>query len=560
MQQWMIYTKRADFNALAEKYHISPVLARIIINRGVKEQEFESYLYGKIENISDAMLLPDMEKAAGIIIDAITSGKKIRIVGDYDVDGICSTYILLQGLKRLGANVSYDIPHRIHDGYGINNRIIDKAKADGVEFIITCDNGISAVDAVAHAKELGMTVVVTDHHEVPAIIPDADATVDPKRPDSVYSFKEICGGAVAFRLIEVLYKKSSIPYDELMSLSEFAAIATVADVMPLSGENRILVKEGLRHIRYTENIGLRKLIEVCALDINSISAYHVGFIIGPCLNACGRLEYAGTAVELLLSQNAEAAEKVALHLKQLNDDRKDMTEEFADKAIRLVDEEFSDDDVKVVYLPGCHEAIAGIIAGRIKEFYHHPAIVFTDSENDVLKGSARSIDAYNIFEKLTEAKEYLEKFGGHKLAAGLSIQRDKLDEFRMFLNSHSGLDKKDFIEQIWIDVALPFGVISEELIGQLNLLEPFGNGNEKPVFAQKDVEILSARVLGHQHNAIKMSLKDTNGSKADALRFGDADLFLSELAQKQQMDILYYPQVNEFQGRRNIQVVIKGWK
>ena len=560
MQQWMIYTKRADFQALGEKYQISPVLARIMINRGVREADFASYLHGTAGDMHPPELLPDAAAAVSLILQAIADGKKIRVVGDYDVDGICATYLLLTGLKRLGADVSYDIPHRMTDGYGINRRIIDEAHKAGVGMIVTCDNGISAVDAVSYAKQLGMTVIVTDHHEPPELLPDADAIVNPKRADSQYPFPEICGGMVAYKLLGLLYQKTGIAQEEWFSLLPYAAIATVADVMPLADENRLAVKEGLRRIPYTENKGLQKLMAVCGLNPYALTSYSIGFVIGPCMNACGRLEYAGTAVELLLTEDDAEAERIAGHLKQLNDDRKDMTERFAGTAIQLAETEYANDAVKVLYLPECHEAIAGIIAGRVKEYCHHPAIIFTDSESGLLKGSARSIDSYNIFEKLTEAQDLLDRYGGHKLAAGLSIRRENLDAFRDFLNAHAGLTQEDFIEKVWIDVALPFGVLNEELIGQLSLLEPFGQGNEKPLFAQKAVKLLSARAMGAQHNVAKLYLRDTDGNNKDAVWFGDADSFLSGLAQKQEMDILYYPQVNEYQGRRTVQLVLKGWK
>ncbi len=559
-QKWYVYGKKADFNSLAAKYGISPIIARIMINRGIKEDEFSLFLNGTLDDLHDGRLMTDMELAADIIAEAIKDGRKIRVVGDYDIDGVCSTYILVSALKRLNADVSYDIPDRIRDGYGINTNIIERAHEDGIGLIVTCDNGIAAFEACELAAQYEIMMVITDHHEFQGEYPIADAIVDPKQPDDPYPFPEICGAMVAFKLVKVLYENASVPLYEWRDLLEFAAIATIGDVMPLRDENRIVVKEGLAALKGSRNIGLDALKEACLLSPGKINAYAIGFILGPCLNAGGRLETAGLAMELFLSQNPEEAEKLADHLKELNDERKAMTERYAAEAFRQVDERYSEDDVKVVYLPECHESVAGIIAGRIKEHYNHPAIVFTDSESGLLKGSARSIDKYNIYEKLTEQKELLEKYGGHKLAAGMSIKGENLDILRKRLNEQAGLSAEDFIEKVWIDVPLPFEYATLTLFEQLERLEPFGQGNEKPVFAQKDVTVLSARSIPNYKNLVKFKLRDEAYFNADGIVFSDADETLSALAKRDKIDILYYPKLEIFNGKKNIEIQIKTWK
>ena len=547
-----------------------------MINRGISEDEFDLFLNGTLNDLHDGRQMLDMELAAGIIADAIESQQKIRIVGDYDVDGVCSTYILLSALRRLGADVSYAIPDRIRDGYGINEDIINRAYEDDIELILTCDNGISAHAACNLAASYGMTVVITDHHEAPAELPEADAIVDPKRQGDDYPFKEICGAVVAFKLVKILYGDAGVPLSEWKSLLEFAAIATVCDVMPLRDENRIIVKEGLEALKNTDNIGLNALKEECLLSPGRINSYAIGFILGPCLNAGGRLETAELAMNLFTAENAAEAHKYAARLKELNDTRKTMTEQYAAMAIQQVEDRFAEDDVKIVYLPDCHESLAGIIAGRIKEHFNHPAIVFTntmntsppdsshggpaDSASQMIKGSARSIEKYNIHEKLTEASDLLDKFGGHKLAAGMSMKLENLDLLRDRLNANSGLNAEDFIEKIWIDVPLPFEYADTAFFEQLEKLEPFGQGNEKPVFAQKGVTILSARSIPSYKNLVKFKLRDSAFFVSEGILFADADETLEALAKRTEFDILYYPKLSLFNGRKSIEIQIKAWK
>ena len=559
-QKWYVYGKKADFNSLGAKYGISPVIARIMINRGIPEDGFDLFLNGTLNDIHDGRLMNDMELAADIIAGAIDEGKKIRVVGDYDIDGVCSTYILVSALKKLGADVSYAIPDRIKDGYGINTAIIKEAQFEGVDLIITCDNGISAHEACELAMQYGMNVVITDHHEVPEQLPGADAIVDPKQPGDPYPFTDICGAMVAFKLVKVLYENAGIPMEEWKRLLEFAAIATVGDVMPLRDENRIVVKEGLEKLKTTDNIGLNALKDACLLPPGGINAYAIGFILGPCINAGGRLETADIAMELFMADDEKKAEELADHLKDLNDERKLLTEEYADMAVRQVEERFPEDDVKVVYLPDCHESIAGIIAGRIKEYYNHPAIVFTNSGPGLIKGSARSIEKYNMYAKLSEVSELFDKFGGHKLAAGISMKLDNLDILRERLNKESGLTEDDFVRKVWIDVPLPLEYATVDLFEQLERLEPFGQGNEKPVFAQKNVTVLSARTVLNYRNFVKFKLRDAAYFNADGIQFGDSDEILSALAKRDRIDILYYPKLNLFNGRRSIDIQIKTWK
>lgn len=559
-QAWYVYGKKADFNSLGARYGISPVIARIMINRGIKEDEFGLFLNGTLNDLHDGRLMTDMELAADIIIEAVNTKKKIRVVGDYDIDGVCSTYILASALARMGAEVTYDIPDRIRDGYGMNTAMINRAHDDGVELIVTCDNGISAYEACELASEYGITMVITDHHEVPDRLPEADAIVDPKQPGDAYPYPDICGAMVAFKLVKVLFENASVPLYAWREMLEFAAIATIGDVMPLRDENRIVVREGLAALKTTEHIGLNALKDACLLSPGRINSYAIGFIMGPCLNAGGRLESAMVAMDLFTTDDPDRAAKLAEHLTQLNEERKKLTEQYFDMAVRQVDDRFPGDDVKVVYLPDCHESVAGIIAGRIREYYNHPAIVFTDSGSGLLKGSARSIDAYNIYEKLTEASDLIEKFGGHKLAAGLSIDPGKLDALRSRLNRQSGLAPDDFIEKIWIDAAMPFEYATLDFYDQLERLEPFGQGNEKPVFAQKDVTVLSARSIPNYKNLVKFKLRDSSFFVSEGILFRDADETLEALAKRDKIDILYYPKLSLFNGRRSIDIQIKAWK
>ncbi len=564
-EKWMIQTKRADFNEIAREFSISPVTARIIRNRDiVGMDEIRKYLTGTLEDLYEPALLKDAEKAADIIREKVLEQKKIRIIGDYDIDGVCSTYILFSALKRIGGQVDYEIPDRIKDGYGINEMLIEAAGADGVDTILTCDNGIAASNEIAKAKELGMTVVITDHHEVlkidgNEIIPQADAVVDPKQQACHYPNPEICGGVVAWKFVKVLYRLFHIPEKEWEDMLEFAAIATVGDVMRLQDENRIIVKYGLKKIASTSNIGLRKLVEKNNLDIHHLSAYHIGFVIGPCLNAGGRLQTAKLALKLLLSENEEEADRLAEELKELNDVRKDMTQEGTRQAEELVDQFYSEDKVLVVYLPDCHESLAGIIAGRLREHYQKPSLVITKSE-DGAKGSGRSIEAYHMFNGLVEVRDLLTKFGGHPMAAGFSLRVEDIDEFRRRLNENAKLTPEDFVQKIWIDVPMPLEYISEDLIQELEKLEPFGQGNEKPQFAQKNLRIKGYRVMGKNRNAVKLSLVTEQGYPMEGLWFGDGDEFEQQVQGHQQMDAIYYPGINEYNGNRSIQIVIKNYQ
>lgn len=562
---WMLQTKKADFNRIAERFGIDPVTARIIRNRGIEgDDQIDRYLNGDLDQLYSPYLLKDMDRAVAILKKKVEAGAQIRIVGDYDIDGVCSTYILLQAFRRLGASVDYDIPDRIKDGYGINESIIEKAREDGVDTLLTCDNGISARQQIALAKSYGMTVVVTDHHEVPAdesgeLLPPADAVIDPKQRECTYPFPEICGAVVAYKLVEVLYEACGVPREEWRELLEFAAIATVGDVMRLQDENRILVKYGLQQMAYTKNRGLRKLAEKNNLDLNQITAYHIGFVIGPCLNAGGRLQTAKLALALLLSETEEEADRLAEELKELNDMRKDMTEQGTQEAKLLVDSYYAEDSVLVVFLPECHESLAGIIAGRLREFYQKPAIVLTRGETSV-KGSGRSIEGYHMFQKLCEVQDLLLKFGGHPMAAGLSLEEAKIEEFRRRLNANSGLTEEDFKAKVWIDVPMPVSYVRENLVRELRCLEPFGQGNEKPLFAEKSLRIRSARVIGRNRNVVRMTLEEENGFAMEALYFGDGDAFEEERGGRRRIDIVYYPEINEYNGNRSLQAVIRRYK
>ena len=562
----MLQTKRADFTAVAERFHISPVTARIIRNREVvEEKEIERYLNGTVRDLYDPHLLKDMDRAAALIMDKIRAGVPIRIVGDYDIDGVCSTYLLYKGISRCGGAVSFQIPERIRDGYGINESIIQKAKEDGVDTIITCDNGIAALEQIRLAKELGMTVVVTDHHEVTRsedgaqMLPEADAVVNPKQDGCGYPFKEICGGVVAYKLVQVLYELAGVPAEEWEDMLEFAAIATVGDVMKLQDENRIIVRWGLRRMPQSQSLGLRELVEACGLDIRSVAAYHIGFVIGPCLNASGRLQTARLALELLLCEDMKKAKEMAEELKLLNEERKSMTQEGVGEALVQVESRYGEDKVLVVFLPECHESLAGIVAGRVREAWNRPAFVLTRSEGCV-KGSGRSIEAYHMYRALCGVQDLLLKFGGHHMAAGLSLREEDVEEFRRRLNEQAQLKPEDFIPKIWIDVAMPLEYISEKLVTELKVLEPFGQGNEKPQFAQKNLNIRSVRVLGKNRNAVKLALVTEQGLAMDGMLFTEGDRFLEEMDEKRGIDVVYYPDINEYNGKRTLQIVIREYK
>ena len=564
-QIWMLQTKRADFDGIARQFGIDLVTARVIRNRGIEGREnIERYLYGDLDSLYSPWLLKDMRPAVDILKRKLKEGQKIRIVGDYDIDGVCSTYILYQALKRLGGNVDYAIPDRIKDGYGINESMIRAAAEDGIDTILTCDNGISAFSQIQTAKEFGMTVIVTDHHEVPAdgereILPPADAVIDPKQRSCSYPFPEICGAVVAYKLVQALYEESGVSREEWLELLEFAAIATVGDVMKLQDENRMIVKYGLKKLGHTKNLGLKKLAEKTNLDLNSITAYHIGFVIGPCLNAGGRLQTAKLALSMLLAKDEETAEELAQELKDLNDMRKDMTEHWTAEAKVLADTQYRNDKVLVIFLPDCHESLAGIIAGRLREYCQKPAIVLTRSE-EAVKGSGRSIESYHMFQKLSEVKDLMLKFGGHPMAAGLSLLEENIDEFRRELNERSGLTEEDFKAKLWIDVPMPIDYINERLVEELKILEPFGQGNEKPLFAQKQVRIRSCRVIGKNKNVVKLVLEGGSGMPMDGILFTDGIAFEEERAGRTVMDIIYYPEINEYNGNRNLQVVIRNYK
>ncbi len=563
---WMLQTKRADFSALAQRFSISPVTARIIRNRDVVgEEEIRRYLHGTIQDLYDPRLLQDMDRAVALLQKKIQAGSPIRIVGDYDIDGICSTYLLYRGLARCGARVDYQIPERIRDGYGINESIIRQASADGIDTIITCDNGIAAAEQIRLARELGMDVIITDHHEVPTdaggreVLPPADAIVNPKRSTCPYPFKGICGGVVAYKLVQVLYQAFGVPSGEWEAMLEFAAMATVGDVMKLRDENRIIVKWGLKHLPRTRSLGLRKLVEACGLDIHAVSAYHIGFVVGPCLNASGRLRTARLALELLLTEDEAGAQEMAAELKALNEERKDMTQEGVDEALRQVEEHYAQDSVLVVYLPDCHESLAGIIAGRVREAWNKPVFILTPGE-ECVKGSGRSIEAYHMYQGRCGVQGLLLKVGGHPMAAGFSLEENHVEEFRRRLNAQADLKPEDFIPKVWIDVAMPLEYISQRLVEELKILEPFGQGNEKPQFAQKNLRIRSARVLGRNRNAVKLSLVTEQGLSMEAMLFTEGDLFIEEMGTRRGIDVIYYPDINEYNGNRTLQIVIKEYK
>ena len=568
--KWMLYTKRADFEKISARFHISPVLARIIINRDIKEEDFSLYLKSDLSLMHDAGSLYGVEDAYNEIMSEIKKGNKIRVVGDYDIDGVCSSYILVKSLRRFGANADVRIPDRIKDGYGINDNIINEAANDKISMIITCDNGIAAHSQMELAKKLGTKVIITDHHEVyqeegKDYLPVADVVINPKRSECKYPFKSICGALVAYKLMEYmferLYGKKMYEDGELSDLLEVAAIATIGDVMPLVDENRVLVKHGLKSLMNTNNLGLRALIKATGMEGKKISAYSIGFVIGPCLNAGGRLENALVALNMFMSEGSDEANEYAMHLKELNDERKDLTAMNVKVAVELAEREYADDDILVIYLENCHESIAGIIAGRVREALGKPTIILTDAfgEDGMIKGSGRSIESYNMFEALYEVKDIFEKFGGHHMAAGMSLKKDRLDEFRKRLNENSKLTKEDFIQKIWIDVPLPFSYISHDFVRELEKLEPYGNKNEKPKFARKGIKILSKNILGKNKNVVKMVLED-DGTRLDGIYFCDGEAFFEELKGNNEIDIIYYPDINEYGGRESLQVIITGYK
>ena len=586
MERWVLLRKGADFEAIGKKYQISPRLACLIRNRDViGEEAVDRYLNGTISDLYDGMLMKDMDKAIDILKEKILEDKKIRVIGDYDIDGVNATYILLEGLERLGADVDSDIPDRISDGYGLNRHLVERAYEAGVDTLITCDNGIAAADEIAYGKEMGMTVIVTDHHEVPFDeqdgekryrIPPADAVMDPKQPDCLYPFKGLCGAAVAYKMMEALWESMGKDSADLDDLIDNVAIATIGDVMDLEDENRIFVKEGLQMLRRTKNPGLKALIECTGIDKNSLNSYHIGFVLGPCINASGRLDTAKRALELLRAGTQKEADILAGDLKALNDSRKDMTEEAVKQAEEQVETTtISKDKVLVVYLPDCHESLAGIVAGRIRENYYKPVFVLTDEEEGV-KGSGRSIDGYHMYEELNKCKELLTKFGGHRLAAGLSLPKENVGKFREMLNKNCTLTEEEMKEKVTIDMEMPFGCVTEGLVKELELLEPFGKGNTKPVFAARDVTLLGARILGKDRNVLKLQVQDVNGCRIEAMLFHHADDFLGKLEEQYgkteveallkgrgrqiRISMTYYPDINEYMGKKTPQIVVTHYR
>ncbi|MCM1135245.1 MAG: single-stranded-DNA-specific exonuclease RecJ [Clostridium sp.] len=599
MAKWMVAAKKADFDRIAEKYHITPVTARIMRNRDlVEDKEIEKYLHGTLEDLYDPLLMKDMEKAAEIISRKIAEGKSIRIIGDYDVDGICASYILYTGIDRLKGVVNTVIPHRIKDGYGLNENLVRDAAAEGIDTLLTCDNGIAAAPQIELAKQLGMTVVVTDHHEVPFeenregrayLLPEADAVVDPKQPLCGYPFPQICGAVVAFKLVQVLFEKSGMTKAEQKEAAEellpFAALATVCDVMELRDENRIIVKYGLKAMSATKNLGLKALLMVNGIEEKALSPYHAGFIIGPCMNATGRLDTAKRALELFTAKDWREAVTIAGDLKSMNDSRKQMTEEGLAGAVKQVEETgLAEDRVLVIYLPNCHESLAGIIAGKVREKYGRPAFVLTRGEEGI-KGSGRSIEAYHMYEEISACKDLFTRYGGHKMAAGLSLPDEKaMEEFRRRLNENCRLREEDFEEVIHIDVPMPLSYINKEFIEELSCLEPFGTGNAKPLFARKGVRLLSGRRLGKNQNVGKYRIADESGKNYEMIYFGDLRQFESFLAGKFgeesvqrlyengggysgygagnfdiEISIAYYPEINYFAGRESLQIVMQNY-
>ncbi len=565
MAKWMVQAKRGDFQRYSEKFHIDPVIARVIRNRDIiEEQAMEEFLHPSLEHLYDPHLLKDGALATQLITKAIENKQHIRVIGDYDIDGIESTYILTTALQKLGANVDYAIPKRIEDGYGVNPQMITCAREDGVEFIITCDNGIAAHEAITLAKEYGMTVVITDHHEIPyedkdgghmELIPPADAVVNPKQADCSYPFPGICGAVVAWKLVMLLYQEWKRA-DEAMEFLENAAVATVGDVMELTGENRTIVKFGLEKLKHTSNLGMQALIERTGVDKDKINAYHIGFVIGPCLNATGRLDDACRAIELLQETEMEPAIAKAGELVSLNEQRKEMTLQGVEDAIdRISQEHMEQDKVLVLYLPTLHESLAGIVAGRIREQFERPAIVITDAV-DGAKGSGRSIEAYSMYEELHKCERLFTRYGGHPMAAGISLPKENIPILREELNRNTTLTQADMEKRILIDVPMPLSYVTRELVEQLELLQPFGNGNPKPVFADKQVTVGDYRRIGKNQNMLRLNLIMDNQRGMTALYFGDANAFLKEVSVGSTISVTYYPQLNTFQNRTSLQVVI----
>lgn len=587
-ERWLVTQKPGEYTKIGKKHDISPVLARLIGNRDISGDEaIEEYLNGSLNDLLDGFLMEDMKKGVDIIINKIHENKAIRIIGDYDIDGVASSYILWEGLESLGAVVDSDIPDRIKNGYGLSMALIEKAIEDGIDTIITCDNGIAAYEEIAYAKSQGLTIIVTDHHEVPFEevekdgyidknykYPPGDAVIDPKRVDCNYPFKELCGAGVAYKFVECMYKTMKKDFSLLEYLLEFVAIATIGDIMDLVGENRILVKEGLKRIHHTKNRGLLALMEVNDIEPENVNTYHIGFVLGPCLNASGRLSTAKKALDLFRANTSSQAQYVAFELKELNDERKSLTEENTKLAIEVVESSLEKDTVLVVYLPECHESIAGIIAGRVREKFHKPTIVMTKGESGI-KGSGRSIETYDLYNKMNECANLFDKFGGHKLAAGLSMREENLKEFRRFLNKNHGLTEEALKPKVTIDMQLPLEFLNMQLVEEMSKLEPCGKGNKKPIFAERNLEVTAIKKLGANKNVFKCKLR--SGSYIiEGIYFGDVEAltrFLKEKygypayeAMKQgrwcgaELTITYFPTINEFRGNRTLQLNIQNYK
>lgn len=591
-QNWVVAAKRADFQAIAQKFGIDPVTARLIRNRdAVTEEEIRQFLYGGMEDLHDPAQMKGVPEAAEILLAEIPAGARIRVIGDYDIDGVCASFILQTGLRKLHADVDVRIPDRIRDGYGLNPSLVQQAIEDGKTLILTCDNGIAAAEAAALAKEAGLTVIVTDHHDIPFTeaaeeepeeaadgeaaenhtgspgakkkiwqLPPADVVIDPKQEDCRYPFKGLCGAAVAWKLVQELYRRAGLPDEEAEEFLDIVGIATVGDVMDLCGENRILVREGLRRLHKTTRPGLLELIGQNKLEKEQIDVYHIGFILGPCLNAGGRLDTAQRALFLLCAEDRAQAAGTAAELIALNARRKELTAQGVEKAEQIVDQsEICRDRVLVVYLPDCHESLAGIIAGRLREHYGKPAFVLTKGEYGV-KGSGRSIEVYSMFEELHSCQDILTQFGGHPMAAGLSLPEENVEQFRKQINAACSLTEEEMRPKITIDVPMPVSYLRMDLVREFELLRPFGKGNPRPLFAQKDMRVLSARVFGKNRNVLKMQMADPAGSTIDAVYFGEADTLYQYIQRKEMIDIVYYPGIDSWQGREKLQITVQAYR
>ena len=586
-ERWRLYAKKADFAAISKAYGINQVTARIMRNRGVEtKEEIESYLKGDLDYLSDPALMKDADKAASLLEAAIVNNELIAISSDFDNDGIFSGLLLKEAIIELGGRAAIFTPNRVMEGYGVNSRIVEEANANGASVLLTCDNGIAAFEAIDEAKKLGMTVIVTDHHEVPFeehdgkkiyLLPKADAIVDPKQEDCAYPFKSLCGTGVAYQLMTLLFRRMKRTMSRQEIFLQYTAIATVADVMELVGENRILVRKGLSYLNHTNHIGLRALMEVCGITPEQVRAYHIGFILGPCFNAAGRLDTIVHALALLESKEYDQALALAGELWAMNEERKELTRVGTERAVELIEHAtWKDEHVYLVYIKDCHESVAGIIAGRLRERYYRPVLVFTDaSEEGQIKASGRSIDDYDMFTELSAFRNLFLRFGGHKMAAGLTMEKKNLEILRDGLNARCTLTQTQLMPLVMIDAAMPLGYISEEVIADLEKLEPFGRANEKPLFAQQHLSVLRLSRIGKNRNVVKMSVMGPEGIIMDALYFGDTDVFFDFLEEEYGRDnvaaalrgmrntidigVTYYPQINEFQGKRSLQIVIQNY-